>query len=327
MATLQSGNSPGQRIKAGDWLLDSERGVDTKPVKPRFSVFKSIHLDYRKANDAAVKAVAALIKAERNLGELDVDQDGTLDALGLAHMNLGASRQNPLAEYKLGTISDIKELAHEKEAKLLLKMSAKAKKHPNAAVKKAGAAMEKAATAVLNGIKPIEGLIKARDGAMRARDAKAPRLGEGLRVAQARHTRRRRRWRNGPLRGALRGGEAEVEGSEIKASEGRAQGVTKWSDACPGLVVESFGGVCPVQAWGTLLGFPFYFRARAPALVVQRRCRGRRRRRWMACRPCSFSAWSPGARASMTRGYMPEEVAADLVVRCARAFVEAWGRA
>lgn len=174
MATLQSGKSPGRRVKVGDWLIDSERGVDTKPVKARFSVFKRIHLDYGKANDAVVKASEALTKAERNLGELDVDQDGTLDALGLAHMNLGASRQNPLAEYKLGTISDIKELAYEKEAKLLLKMSAKAKKHPNAAVKKAGAAMEKAATAVLNGIKPIEGLIKARDGAMRARDAKAP---------------------------------------------------------------------------------------------------------------------------------------------------------
>ena len=32
--------------------------------------------------------------------------------------------------------------------------------------------------------------------------------------------------------------------------------------ACPGLVVDYFGGQCPVQAWGTLLGFPFYFRAR-----------------------------------------------------------------
>ena len=174
MATLQSGKSPGQRIKVGDWLLGSDRGVDTKPVKPRFSVFKSIHLDYGKANDLAVKAVAALMKAERNVGELDVDQDGSLDVLALAHMFLGAPRQNPLAEYKMGTISDIKELAHEKEAKLLLKMSAKAKKHPNAAVKKAGVAMEKAANAVLNGIKPIEGLIKAREAAMRARDAKAP---------------------------------------------------------------------------------------------------------------------------------------------------------
>ena len=174
MATLQSGNSPGQRIKVGDWLLDSERGVDTKPVKPRFSVFKSIHVDYGKANDVAVKAVAALMKAERNIGELDVDQDGTLDGLALAEMNLGASRQNPLAEYKMGTISAIKGMAHEKEAKLLLKIAAKAKKHPNAAVKKAGIAMEKAAHAVLNAIKPIEGLVKARDAAMRARDAKAP---------------------------------------------------------------------------------------------------------------------------------------------------------
>lgn len=174
MATLQSGNSPGQRVKVGDWLLDSDRGVDTKPVKARFSVFKSIHLDYRKANEAAAKAVAALIKAERNIGELDVDQDGTLDVLALAHMNLGAPRQTPLAEYKMGTVSAIKGMATEKEAKLLLKMSAKAKKHTNAAVKKAGVAMEKAANAVLNGIKPIEGLVKARDGAIRARDAKAP---------------------------------------------------------------------------------------------------------------------------------------------------------
>jgi HEAT repeat protein len=104
--------------------------------------------------------------------------------------------------------------------------------------------------------------------------------------------------------------------------EGDLETLAQLGSQCPGLVVESFGGVCPVQAWGTLLGFPFYFRARhehwsfeveaehedpmsdaLPQVLFQRE-----------------EAWGEGEHDA---GYMPEEVAADLVVRCAWAFIGA----
>jgi hypothetical protein len=174
MATLQSGNSPGQRVKAGDWLIDSAEGVGVKPVAKRFGLFERIHIDYRKANDKSTKAVTALATAERKVGELDFTQDERLEAFAVARIAAGAPRQNPISEYKVGSVSVVKGMGHEKEAKVLLKMAAKAKNHPDAGVKKAAAAMEKAANAVLAAAKSIPGLIQARDAAMRARDAKGP---------------------------------------------------------------------------------------------------------------------------------------------------------
>ena len=174
MATLQSGNSPGQRVKAGDWLIDSAEGVGVEPVAKRFGFFERIHIDYRKANEKSAKAVAALASAERKVGELDVTQDERLEAFAVARIAAGAPRVNPISEYKVGSVSVVKGMGHESEAKVLLKIAAKAKNHPDAGVKKAAAAMEKGANAVLAAAKPIPDLIKARDAAMRARDAKGP---------------------------------------------------------------------------------------------------------------------------------------------------------
>ena len=174
MAILQSGTSPGQRIKAGNHVIASARSVDIKPVKARFDAFELIHLGFRKGDDQVTKADAALTKAERKVGERDADQDESLEAFAGAHVGAGASRKSPLAEYKLGSVSEIQEIAAEKEAKVLLKMAAKGKKHPDAGVKKAALAMEKAANAVLAAIKPIEALAEARTGAIHARDARRP---------------------------------------------------------------------------------------------------------------------------------------------------------
>lgn len=174
MAILQSGTSPGQRIKAGNHVIASARSVDIKPVKRQFDAFELIHVGFRKGDDQVTKADAALTKAERKVGERDVDQDASLEAFAGAHVGAGASRKSPLAEYKLGSVSEIQEIAAEKEAKVLLKIAAKGKKHPDAGVKKAALATEKAANAVLAAIQPIEALAEARTGAMRARDAMRP---------------------------------------------------------------------------------------------------------------------------------------------------------
>lgn len=174
MAILQSGSSPGLRIKAGNHVIASARSVDIKPVKARFDAFQRIHLAFRKNDDQVTKADDALTKAERKVGERDVDQDESLEAFAVAHVGAGASRKSPLAEYKLGSVSDIQEIAAEREAKALLKMAAKGKKHPDAGVKKAALAMEKAANAVLAAIKPLEGLAEARANAMHARDGRRP---------------------------------------------------------------------------------------------------------------------------------------------------------
>ena len=101
--------------------------------------------------------------------------------------------------------------------------------------------------------------------------------------------------------------------------------MTKRSEACPGLVVESFGGQCPVQAWGTLLGFPFYFRARHEHWSFSVAAEGEDAT-MSGVPPLLFERVEPWGESEHDAGYMPEEVAADFIVRCARAFVEAQER-
>ena len=175
MATLQSGTSPGRRIKAGKLVLGRAKSVDTKRVKKPLDELRAVNILYEKQHKAAGDAVEKLAKAEAKLGDLDATQDTSVDVLAAAHISAGASRQRPLAEYKLGTVTEIKLMPNEKEAKALQKIATKAKANSDAGIKRAGIAMEKAANAVLAGIKPIEGLIEKRNEAIAARDALAPR--------------------------------------------------------------------------------------------------------------------------------------------------------
>ena len=175
MATVQSGTSPGRRIKVGKLVLGRAVSVDTKPVKKQLNALRSVNGAYEKTHKGATEASKRLANAEARVGELDATQDASLDRYAAAYVAQGASRTKPLAEYKAGSVTDIKTMATEKEAKLLLKLATKGKAHQDAGIKRAATQMEKAAKAVLAAKKPIEGLIEKRSEAIAARDALAPR--------------------------------------------------------------------------------------------------------------------------------------------------------
>ena len=174
MATIQSGTSPGRRVKVGKLVFGRAASVDTAPVKKPLDALRAVHGLYEKKHQAAGVAVERLAKAEARVGDLDVTQDASLDVFAAAHIALGGSRMQPLASYKVGSVSEIKAMANEKQAKLLLKLAAKGQAHEDIGVKRAAAKMEKAAKAVLAAIKPMPGLVDKRNEAIAARDALAP---------------------------------------------------------------------------------------------------------------------------------------------------------
>ena len=175
MATIQGGNSPGSRVKVGKMVLARAVSLDIKLVKKPFDGMRSAHGAYDKAHSAARLAAERLAKAEAQLGELDVTQDVSVDVFAVAHTTAGAVRTKPLAEYKAGSVSEIKAMPTKKQAQLLIKVATKAKAHEHASVKRAAASMEKAAKAVLAGNQRVEGLIEKRNEAIAARDALSPR--------------------------------------------------------------------------------------------------------------------------------------------------------
>jgi hypothetical protein len=88
----------------------------------------------------------------------------------------------------------------------------------------------------------------------------------------------------------------------------------------PELRIEFLGGSCPMQGWGAIAGFEFYFRARwqhwrfsvapvgvdptldgVPPLLFERE-----------------ETWGDGP---YDAGYMPDDVAFELVVRLAKEFL------
>lgn len=174
MATLQSGSSPGQRVKAGDTLIARARSVEMKPVKARFATMKATHAAYGAANTRVVEAALALVRQERIAGENDAVQDGSVDVLAIAEIAAGANRLKPLDAYKLGTVSTLREMPVADEAKTLIKLANKASKSKNAGVAEAAATMLAAAEATLASLKPIPALIKQRNEAIQERDALAP---------------------------------------------------------------------------------------------------------------------------------------------------------
>lgn len=175
MAMLQSGGSPGQRIEAGNTVLDRAKGTDTTPVKKRLLAFTREHRAYERGHNAASKARAALFAQERKVGAADAGLDDSLDVLASALAGAGAPRLQPLKGLEKRSVSQLKKLPMRKEADAVIKLSAKCANHPDPKVKKAAAACDKAAKAVLAADKPLAGLRRAFESAAGARDAVAPR--------------------------------------------------------------------------------------------------------------------------------------------------------
>jgi hypothetical protein len=175
MGTLQSGDSPGQRIKAGSTVLDRSKSVDVRPVKKKLDALRAVQKDYEAAHTAAGKAVAALVAQERVLGGLDEAQDASIETWAAARVGAGAKRTQPFGDIGGPAPSNIQRMDTLKEAALIGKLAAKDKKHSDARVKKTAAAADAAAKAVIAATKPIAGLARARNAAIAARDAIGPR--------------------------------------------------------------------------------------------------------------------------------------------------------
>ena len=175
MAILQSGSSPGQRIEAGNTVLDRAKGANTAPVKKRLGEFTKEHRAYEKGHKAASKAREALFAQERKLGEGDAGQDVALDKLASALVGAGAPRNRPLAGLETRSVSELKKLPTLEEANALIRLAGKCAKHPDGKVKKAAAACRTAAQAVIAASKPLATLARNFQAAAGARDAIAPR--------------------------------------------------------------------------------------------------------------------------------------------------------
>jgi hypothetical protein len=64
MSTLQSGDSPGTRVAAGDSVLSAAKSVSTKPIAKRLAEFQKVHAAYAAA-DAKVKKTATTLMAQQ----------------------------------------------------------------------------------------------------------------------------------------------------------------------------------------------------------------------------------------------------------------------
>ncbi|MFS8064842.1 MAG: hypothetical protein ACMG6S_00595 [Byssovorax sp.] len=175
METLQSGNSPGTRIAAGDSVFDAAESVDTKPIAGRLAGFKKVHEAYKAADGGVKKSGEALQRQQARVGEADVTQDGAVLDLAVALPGDGLPRVNPFKPFGAPSPTALQGLGYAEEAKQILALESAVLKRKGlsqgsiAAAKAAG----KAALGVQAELAAIPKLEKARTAAMTRRDALA----------------------------------------------------------------------------------------------------------------------------------------------------------
>lgn len=175
METLQSGNSPGTRIAAGNSVVEAAKSVETKPVAGRLAGFKKVHTSYSAADAGVKKTGEALQKQQAKVAEADVTQDGAVVDLAVALPADGLPRLNPFKPFGAPAPATLQGLGYAEEAKVVLALETAVLKHKNiskgsiTAAKAAG----KAARRVQAELKAIPKLEKARTDAMTRRDAQA----------------------------------------------------------------------------------------------------------------------------------------------------------
>lgn len=175
METLQSGNSPGTRIAAGDSVIEAAKSTETKAVAARLAAFAKAHTSYSVADAGVKKAGEALQKQQARVAEADVTQDGAVVDLAIALPADGLPRLNPFKPFGAPAPATLQGLGYAEEAKTVLALESAVLKHKNiskgsiAAAKAAG----EAALRVQAELQAIPKLEKARTDAMTRRDALA----------------------------------------------------------------------------------------------------------------------------------------------------------
>jgi hypothetical protein len=175
METLQSGNSPGTRIAAGDSVLEAAKSTDTKPVAGRLAGFTKAHTSYSAADAIVKKAGEALQKQQAKVAEADLAQDVAVADLAAALPLDGLPRLNPFKPFGALPPTKLQGLGYAEEAKAVLALETAVLKHKNLSKGSAAAAKAagKAALRVQAELKAIPKLEKARTDAMTRRDALA----------------------------------------------------------------------------------------------------------------------------------------------------------
>ena len=172
---MQSGNSPGTRIAAGDSVLEAAKSVDTKPVAARLVSFEKAHVSYSAADLVVKKTSEALQKQQARVAEADVTQDETVIELANVLPLDGLPRLNPFKPFDAPPPAKLQVLGYAEEARAVLALETAVLKRKNlskgtiAAAKAAG----KAALRVQAELLPIPKLTKARVDARTRRDALA----------------------------------------------------------------------------------------------------------------------------------------------------------
>jgi hypothetical protein len=173
MGTLQSGNSPGSRIAAGDSVLEAAKVVDTRPVTARLTVFAKIHKEYAAADALVQKASAELREQQAKVGDADAAQDDLILALASTLPADGFPRVNPFKPLGVVSPAALCALGYAAEAEEVLRLEKALRKRANlskpsiAAAKAAG----QAARDMIASMEPIPRLEKARAAAMTRRAA------------------------------------------------------------------------------------------------------------------------------------------------------------
>ncbi len=150
MTTLQSGNSPGTRIAAGDSVLEAAKSTDTKAVAGRLAGFEKVHASYSAADTVVKKASEALQKQQAKVAEADVTQDEAVLDLANALPGDGLPRLNPFKPFGAPAPTKLQGLGYADEAKAVLALETAVLKHKNlskgsiAAAKAAGSGAARA---------------------------------------------------------------------------------------------------------------------------------------------------------------------------------------
>jgi hypothetical protein len=172
MATLKA-DSPGQRIDAGDAVLEASKQVDTKAVRSKLQRFSAAHRALLAAQKRVLAADTKVCAQQAKVGSADVVQDEAVEALAVRRISDGASRTQPFVELRFDSPSVIKSMGYGDEAKVCLKLSAASKKATSCSKQTAAAAdgLARAARAVQATLAPMDKLLKDRITAITARSA------------------------------------------------------------------------------------------------------------------------------------------------------------
>jgi hypothetical protein len=168
-------NKLGGRLQMGAAILAAAKAVDTRLVKARLTAFETAHRNYAAAQEKVDAVEAQLRTAQAKLGQCEVVQAETIEALARSLIFDGEPRRNPFEHFGAAAPSKLVSLQPADKAKGVHQLveAVQRKKNGNKATAQAAQAAEKAAAAIEQALAPVEKLQAAVRDARHTRDAVA----------------------------------------------------------------------------------------------------------------------------------------------------------